>query len=239
MIEISELKFDKDGLIPTIVVDAESGEVLMFAYMNEESLRVSIDEGRTCFRSRSRNELWRKGETSGNVQHIVSIKADCDRDALVVIVNKEGPACHTGVESCFFEDIYNADANSNTDNLADSKVNIISTGTMDRTTVSVSDCTTSTKPFSLDTLHNIIKDRKVNKKPGSYTNYLFEKGLDKILKKLGEESTEVIIAAKSNDKTETIYEIADLAYHVLVLMTEMGITPEDVRRELASRHGDK
>ena len=212
MINISNLKYDKNGLIPTIVVDAESGAVLMFAYMNEESLRVSMDEGRTCFWSRSRNELWRKGETSGNVQHIVSIKADCDKDSLVVTVKKSGPACHTGAESCFFEDIYTA-------NTADSAA--------------------SSKPFTINTLHEIIKDRKANKKPGSYTNYLFEKGIDKILKKLGEESTEVIIAAKSNDKKETIYELADLTYHALVLITEMGITPEDVRRELASRHGDK
>jgi len=213
MTNISELKFDKDGLIPAVVVDAESGAVLMLAYMNEESLRISIDEGKTCFWSRSRKELWRKGETSGNVQHIVSIKADCDKDALVVSVNKSGPACHTGADSCFFENIYNAD----TDDIKDSAA--------------------PTKPFSLNTLHDIVEDRKVNKKPGSYTTYLFEKGIDKILKKLGEESTEVIIAAKSDDKKETIYEIADLTYHALVLMTEMGITPEDVRRELASRHG--
>ena len=210
MINISNLKYDKDGLIPAIVVDAESGVVLMFAYMNEESLKFSIDEGRTCFWSRSRKELWRKGETSGNVQHIVSIKADCDKDALVVTVKKEGPACHTGAESCFFEDVYSTNA---------------------------TDSVTSAKPFSLNTLHDIIEDRKVNKKPGSYTNYLFEKGIDKILKKLGEESTEVIIAAKSDDKKETIYELADLTYHALVLRTEMGITPEDVKRELASRHG--
>ena len=209
MVNISELRFDKDGLIPAVVVDAESGDVLMLAYMNEKSLNISLDEGRTFFWSRSRNEIWQKGKTSGNVQHIVSIKADCDKDALVVTVNKKGPACHTGAESCFFEDVYIADA---------------------------TDSSKSAKLFSLNILHEIIKDRKVNKKPGSYTNYLFEKGLDKILKKLGEESTEVIIAAKSNDKTETIYEIADLTYHALVLMTEMGITPEDVKRELASRH---
>jgi phosphoribosyl-ATP pyrophosphohydrolase/phosphoribosyl-AMP cyclohydrolase len=180
--------------------------------MNEKSLNISLNEGRTFFWSRSRNEIWQKGKTSGNIQHIVSIKADCDKDSLVVTVKKDGPACHTGAESCFFEDIYIADTTSGA---------------------------TATKSFSLDTLHAIVKDRKVNKKPGSYTNYLFEKGLDKILKKLGEESTEVIIAAKSNDKTETIYEIADLTYHALVLMTEMGITPDEVRRELAARHGEK
>jgi len=212
MIKISELKYDKDGLIPAVVVDAESGEVLMLAYMNEKSLNISLDEGRTFFWSRSRNEIWQKGKISGNVQHIVSIKADCDKDSLVVTVKKDGPACHTGAESCFFEDIYIADTAGGA---------------------------TATKPFSLDTLHAIVRDRKLNKKPGSYTNYLFEKGLDKILKKLGEESTEVIIAAKSNDKTETIYEIADLAYHALVLMTEMGITPDEVRQELAARHGEK
>ena len=233
MINISELKFDKDRLIPTIVVDAESGAVLMFAYMNEESLRVSIDEGRTCFWSRSRKELWRKGETSGNVQYIVSIKADCDKDALVVTVNKAGPACHTGAESCFFEDVYIADE----DGITECLLSKATDSATDSAKSSVTGSAASVKQFSLNTLHEIIKDRKVNKKPGSYTNYLFEKGLDKILKKLGEESTEVIIAAKSNDKTETIYELADLTYHALVLMTEMDITPEDVRRELDSRHG--
>jgi phosphoribosyl-ATP pyrophosphohydrolase/phosphoribosyl-AMP cyclohydrolase len=223
MINISGLKYDKDGLIPAVVVDAKSGAVLMLANMNEESLRVSIDEGRTCFWSRSRKELWRKGETSGNVQQIVSIKADCDKDALVVAVNKNGPACHTGADSCFFEDVYNTGADG------------ITGSAVDRAT----DSAIEANAFSLNTLHEIVEDRKINKKPGSYTTYLFEKGLDKILKKLGEESTEVIIAAKSNDKTETIYEIADLIYHTLVLMTEMSITPEDVKRELASRHGEK
>jgi len=206
MIKISEIKFDKDGLVPTVVVDVESGDVLMLAYMNAESLQISIDEGRTCFWSRSRGELWRKGETSGNVQRIVSIRADCDKDALVVTVRKNGPACHTGAESCFFEDVFVSDNEQ-------------------------------AAQFSLNTLHGIIEDRKANKKAGSYTTYLFEKGIDKILKKLGEESTEVIIAAKSNDKAETIYEIADLTYHALVLMTEMGITPDEVKKELASRHG--
>ncbi|MCL2662995.1 MAG: bifunctional phosphoribosyl-AMP cyclohydrolase/phosphoribosyl-ATP diphosphatase HisIE [Oscillospiraceae bacterium] len=224
MIEISELKFDKDGLIPAVVVDAESGDVLMLAYMNEKSLNISIDEGRTFFWSRSRNEIWQKGKTSGNIQHIVSIRADCDKDSLVVTVKKDGPACHTGAESCFFEDLYVADAGSNRDRSAD------------RATNSETDSATATKPFSLNTLHEIVEDRKENKKPGSYTTYLFEKGLDKILKKLGEETTEVIIAAKSDDKAETIYELADLTYHALVLMTEMGITLEDVKRELASRH---
>jgi len=205
VIDIKSLKFDGEGLIPAIVVDATTNDVLMLAYMNEESLKISMDEGKTCFWSRSRNELWRKGETSGNVQNIVSIKADCDLDALVITVNKDGPACHTGAESCFFEDLYNAGTDSG-------------------------------KQFSLDSLHDIIKDRKINKKQGSYTNYLFDKGIDKILKKLGEEATEVIIAAKSNDIKETIYEISDLVYHALVLMTEMGITPDEVKAELKSRH---
>jgi len=204
MINISELKFDEDGLMPAIVVDAGSGVVLMLAYMNEESLKISIEEGRTCFWSRSQKKLWKKGETSGNVQDIVSIKTDCDKDTLLITVNKSGPACHTGEDSCFFEDVFGS--------------------------------TEHTEPFSLDTLHEIIEDRKASKKPGSYTTYLFEKGLDKILKKIGEESTEIIIAAKAGDKTETIYELADFIYHALVLMTEMGITPDEIRKELASRH---
>ena len=208
MIKVNELKFDKDGLIPAIVVDAKTDEVLMLAFMNLESLNISIDEGRTCFWSRSRKELWRKGETSGNVQNIVNIKSDCDKDTLLIRVNKSGPACHTGAESCFFEDLFvNEEENA--------------------------------KPFSLESLHDIIKDRKINIKQGSYTNYLFDKGIDKILKKFGEESTEVIIAAKSDNKTEIIYELSDLVYHALVLMTEMGITPDEVRAELASRHIEK
>ena len=207
MVNLSELKFDNNGLIPAIIVDVETNDVLMFAYMSEESLKISIDEGKTCFWSRSRNELWRKGEGSGNFQQIINIKADCDKDALVITVRKNGPACHTGENSCFFEDVYISDSE-----------------------------TGEQGAFSIDSLHKTIEDRKVNRKPGSYTTYLFEKGLDKILKKLGEESTEVIIAAKSNDKGETIYELADYVYHALVLMTEMGITPEEVRKELASRH---
>jgi len=208
VIDIKDLKFDSEGLIPAIIVDATSNDVLMFAFMNEESLNISIDEGKTCFWSRSRKELWRKGETSGNIQNIVSIKTDCDNDSLLIAVNKNGPACHTGAESCFFEDIY-----TSTD--------------------------TQAKSFSLDSLHDIIKDRKINKKQGSYTNYLFDKGIDKILKKIGEESTEVIIAAKSDDKKETIFELSDLIYHALVLMTEMGISPDEIRTELKSRHAGK
>ncbi len=203
MVNIEDLKFDEKGLIPAVVVDAESNNVLTVAYMNRESLQISINEGRTCFWSRSRQELWRKGETSGNVQHIVSITADCDRDALVVEVEKEGPACHLGTDSCFAYPVYE---------------------------------NPERHPFTMDGLMELLEGRKAEKKEGSYTTYLFEKGLDKILKKIGEESTEVIIAAKAEDKKETIYEIADLAYHVMVLMVQAGISLEDVKKELAGRH---
>lgn len=203
MFDINTLKFDEKGLIPAVVVDALSKKVLTVAYMNRESLEISMKEGKTCFWSRSRQELWRKGETSGNYQHIVSITADCDRDALTVEVLKDGPACHLGTESCFNETVYQSEENHG---------------------------------FSIDGLMELLKGRKADKPEGSYTTYLFEKGLDKILKKVGEESTEVIIAAKAEDKKETVYEIADLAYHVLVLMVEAGISLEDVRKELASRH---
>ena len=198
-----ELRFDERGLIPAIVQDHYTKEVLTLAYMNAESLAISIVEGRTCFFSRSRQQLWRKGETSGNVQRIVSITADCDGDALVVEVVKSGPACHTGEESCFHHPIHISE---------------------------------ELKQFSYEALYQLIAGRKTDPKEGSYTTYLFNKGIDKILKKVGEECTEVIIGAKSNDKKETVYEIADLAYHVMVLMTQMGISVEDVHRELASRH---
>ena len=203
MLNIEELKFDEKGLIPAVVVDAHSKKVLTLAYMNKESLKISMEKGLTCFFSRSRNELWLKGETSGNYQHIVSITADCDKDALTVMVEKDGPACHLGTDSCFTNTLYESDEKSE---------------------------------FSLDILMDMIKGRKTEKKEGSYTTYLFEKGIDKILKKVGEESTEVIIAGKADDKAETIYEISDLTYHVLVLMVEMGISLEDIRKELASRH---
>ena len=203
--KIADLKFGKDGLIPAIVVDADTKEVLTLAYMNEESLNITLAEKRTCFWSRSRGELWRKGETSGNIQHVVSVTADCDKDALVVRVKKEGPACHTGAETCFFNELF----------VDEEKVN---TG------------------FSLKGLYNLLLTRKAELPQGSYTTYLFEKGLDKILKKVGEECTEVIIAGKADDKKETIYELADLTYHALVLMAQMGITVEEVREELASRH---
>ena len=232
MIDIGELKFDENGLIPAIVVDADNGAVLTLAYMNKESLEISITEGRTCFWSRSRKELWRKGETSGNIQRIVNIKADCDRDALTVTVKKDGPACHTGADSCFNDDLFVAGSNiagPANDGVRAAGDHVFSSqlSTLDFQ---------ETGPFTLDTLYGIIGDRKINGKPGSYTTYLFEKGLDKILKKLGEESTEVIIAGKSGDKAETIYEIADLAYHAMVLMAHMDITPGDVKKELESRH---
>lgn len=201
---LSELKFDAQGLIPAVVLDDETGEILTLAYMNRESLEISLREKRTCFWSRSRQTLWRKGETSGNVQHIRRIVADCDADALAVYVQKEGPACHTGAESCFFNELFENDELS--------------------------------PSFSYEGLMQLILGRKTEKKEGSYTTYLFEKGMDKILKKVGEESTEVIVAAKNDDKKETVYEIADLAYHVMVLMAEMGISVDDVTRELASRH---
>ena len=203
MINIDELKFDEKGLIPAVVVDAHSKKVLTVAYMNKESLKISMEKELTCFYSRSRNELWLKGETSGNYQHIVSITADCDKDALTVVVEKEGPACHTGSDSCFTNPVFESE------NRAE---------------------------FSMDGLYELLEGRKKDMPEGSYTTYLFQKGIDKILKKVGEESTEVIIAGKAGDKKETIYEIADLAYHVMVMMVEMGISVEDVRKELASRH---
>ena len=203
MINTDELKFDEKGLIPAIVVDAVSKRVLTLAYMNKESLQISMERARTCFFSRSRQELWLKGETSGNYQNIVSITADCDKDALVVMVEPEGPACHLGTESCFEYPVWESE---------------------------------KLHEFSYQGLMKLIEGRKTGKKEGSYTTYLFEKGIDKILKKVGEECTEVIIAGKADDKAETIYEIADLAYHVMVLMTQMGISLEDIHKELASRH---
>ena len=200
---IEQLKFDEKGLIPAIVVDAITKRVLTLAYMNKESLQISMEKGLTCFWSRSRQELWLKGETSGNYQHIVSITADCDNDALVVMVEPDGPACHLGTDSCFENPVFQSEERHE---------------------------------FSYEGLMKLIEGRKTEKKEGSYTTYLFEKGLDKMLKKVGEESTEVIIAAKADDKKETIYEIADLAYHVMVMMIEMGISLEDIHKELASRH---
>ena len=198
-----DLKFDERGLIPAIVQDHYTKEVLTLAYMNRESLEISMKEGRTCFWSRSRQELWRKGETSGNVQHIVDITADCDRDALVVTVNKEGPACHLGTDSCFNQRVFEGDRG---------------------------------EPFSVESLYRLLQGRKRDLPAGSYTTYLFQKGVDKMLKKVGEECTEVIIAGRKEDRAETVYEIADLCYHVMVLMVQMGISVEDVTRELEKRH---
>lgn len=203
MVNISELKFDKKGLIPAIVVDAGTGMVLMQAYMNEESLKLSIEKKLTCFYSRSRDELWIKGETSGNYQHIVSITADCDKDSLLIKVNPDGPACHLGTQSCFEYPVFEEQDEPR---------------------------------FSYEGLMELIKGRKTDVKEGSYTSYLFEKGIDKILKKVGEESTEVIIAAKAGDRKETVYEVADLAYHVMVMMAEMGIGLDEISQELAKRH---
>ena len=203
MLEIDKLKFDQNGLIPAIVIDTDTKQVLMMAYMNAESLLISMEEGRTCFWSRSRKEIWRKGQTSGNMQQIVSITADCDADTLLVEVRKSGPACHTGAESCFFQPVYEGGAMPG---------------------------------FRYADLFEMLRGRKANPKEGSYTTYLFEKGLDKILKKVGEETTEVILAAKDRDKANTVYEIGDLMYHCMVLMIESGIELDDIQREMASRH---
>lgn len=203
MLDINQLKFDDKGLIPAVVVDAWSKKVLTVAYMNKESLEISIEKGLTCFYSRSREELWLKGETSGNYQHIVSITADCDNDALVVVVEKDGPACHTGTDSCFTKEVYQSE---------------------------------DKHEFTVNGLYELLEGRKNDMPEGSYTTYLFSKGTDKILKKIGEECTEVIIAGKADDKAETVYEIADLMYHTMVLMVNMGISVEDIQKELASRH---
>ncbi len=200
---IDELKFDANGLIPAVVQDYFSKQVLTVAYMNRQSLEISMKEGRTCFFSRSRQQLWRKGETSGNTQEIVTIKADCDMDALVVEVIKKGPACHMGAESCFFNPVYQSEDHQD---------------------------------FSMEALYQLLVGRKTSPKEGSYTTYLFQKGIDKILKKVGEECTEVIVAGKGGSKEETIFEIADLAYHVMVLMVEMGIQPKDIFAQLENRH---
>ena len=203
MINNDELKFDEKGLIPAIVQDARTGRVLTLAYMSRESLELSLEREKTTLWSRSRQELWLKGETSGNYQHLVSVTADCDGDALLVRVEPDGPACHKGTESCFEYPLWHS---------------------------------SNRGEFSVEGLYQLLQDRKATLPEGSYTSYLFQKGIDKILKKVGEECTEVIIAGKAGDKAETVYELADLAYHALVLMTEMGITPADVAKELASRH---
>lgn len=203
MNNMMDLKFDDNGLIPVVVQDYYTKQVLTVAYMNRESLAITMREGRTCFFSRSRQELWRKGETSGNTQEVVTITADCDKDALVIQVIKNGPACHTGANSCFFEPVYQSQ---------------------------------TVPAFSVDALYDMIRNRKENPKPGSYTNYLFDKGIEKILKKVGEESTEVVIAAARDKREEVVYEVSDLAYHLLVMMVETGVKPEDIVKELAGRH---
>lgn len=203
MIDINDIKFDDKGLVPAIVKDSVTKKVLTLAYMNKQSLEITLKEGTTCFWSRSRHELWRKGETSGNTQQVVNITADCDCDALVVEVKKAGPACHTGSDSCFTNLLCGERAENDT--------------------------------HTLQSLYELLLSRKKLMPENSYTTYLFQKGIDKILKKIGEETTEVIIGAK-NSKEECIYEIADLAYHVLVLMVEMGISVEEINSELASRN---
>ncbi|MCR5009686.1 MAG: bifunctional phosphoribosyl-AMP cyclohydrolase/phosphoribosyl-ATP diphosphatase HisIE [Clostridia bacterium] len=204
MTDIGDIRFDANGLVPAVVTDAASGKVLMLAYMNEESLKQTIRTGLATFWSRSRQELWTKGETSGNYMHVVSITADCDRDSLVIKARPDGPACHLGTESCFEYPLLEGESPDD--------------------------------DFSLESLYKLLQGRKAELPEGSYTTYLFQKGTDKILKKVGEECTEVIIAAKAEDKPETIYEIADLAYHVMVLMVQQGISLDDIRKELASRH---
>jgi len=201
--DIGELKFDEKGLIPCVVQDAENGRVLMLAYMNKQSIEITLAEQRTCFWSRSRGELWRKGETSGNVQHLVSLTADCDNDTLLAQVTKDGPACHTGAESCFFQTLQEGDAQAE---------------------------------FSLCQLYRLLEERNSQRPEGSYTSYLFDKGREKILKKIGEECAEVIIGAMKDNREEMIYEIADLSYHILVLMVEAGINPDDILTELGNRH---
>lgn len=201
MYDIEKLKFDENGLIPCVVQDFYTKKVLTLAYMNRESLAVTLEKKQTCFYSRSRRELWLKGETSGNRQHLVSLTADCDGDALVAQVIKDGPACHTGADSCFFSVIYGEN-----------------------------------DTFSAAELYALLLERNRTRPQNSYTTYLFEKGKEKILKKVGEECTEVVIAAMKDDKAETVFEISDLCYHVLVLMAEMGITPHDILAELNSRH---
>lgn len=204
MFDIKNLKYNADGLIPAIITDEADGAVLMLGYMNAESLGITLEQKKVCFFSRSRQKLWLKGETSGNFLNVVSIKTDCDADTLLITANPDGPTCHTGARSCFFEDIYE-DENAE-------------------------------QAFCLDDLMKLIEGRKTDPKEGSYTTYLFEKGIDKILKKVGEECTEVIIAGKGGDRAEAIFEIADLTYHIMVMMTEMGISLDEVRAELASRH---
>lgn len=201
--EIEDITFDEAGLIPAVIQDEESGDVLMLAYMNKESLEKSIETKETWFYSRSRKELWNKGATSGNKQTITQITFDCDSDALVVTVIPKGPACHTGEDSCFYKTVF---------------------------------AETPTNRTVISQLTKNIADRKVNPVEGTYTTYLFNEGIDKILKKVGEETSEVIIGAKNNDKQEVIWEISDLVYHTLVLMEELGVNVSDIQQELIERH---
>ena len=195
-INLDEIKFDERGLVPAIVQNAKTREVLTLAYMNEESLARTIETSETWFWSRSRNELWHKGETSGNTQRVVSLALDCDRDAILVLVDPAGPACHTGAVSCF---------------------DIPSTQSL------------------LTRLYELIQSRERERPDGSYTTYLFEEGLDKILKKLGEESAETIIAAKNDDQARLVSEVSDLVYHLLVLLVARGVSLEEVANELEQR----
>jgi phosphoribosyl-ATP pyrophosphohydrolase/phosphoribosyl-AMP cyclohydrolase len=200
MINFDEIRFDERGLIPAIVQDAATREVLTLAYMNRESLARTLETKQTWFWSRSRNELWHKGETSGNTQEVIQVALDCDRDALIVLVKPAGPACHTGAVSCF------------------------DTGTGPR----------ALGPL-LDQLYELIESRERERPAGSYTTYLFNEGLDKILKKVGEESAETIIAAKNDDDARLTAEASDLLYHLLVLLVARGLSLADVAEELASR----
>ncbi|AHM56703.1 histidine biosynthesis bifunctional protein hisIE [Peptoclostridium acidaminophilum DSM 3953] len=202
---LKDIKYDANGLVPAIVQDFNTGDVLMLAYMNSESLKKTVETGRTWFYSRSRQSLWNKGETSGNFQNVKNMYFDCDADSILVQVEQIGPACHTGSKSCFFNKLVESDEAP------------VEAGIMGR-------------------VYELITERKENPVDGSYTNYLFDKGIDKILKKVGEEASEVIIGAKNSDKGETVYEISDLVYHLLVLMVHMGIEIDDIKRELDKRY---
>lgn len=205
---IEELKFDDQGLIPAIVQEASTGQVLMLAYMNRESLEKTLETGTTWFYSRSRQALWNKGATSGNWQQVKEIRIDCDQDALLVLVDQRGNACHTGSHSCFSQPLLVGEVK------AQAEIGAV-----------------------LQRLQDLIKDRRENPVEGSYTNYLLEKGIDKILKKVGEETTEVVIAAKNNSPEELTYEASDLLYHLTVLLTYQGLTYQDLAKELIKRQG--
>ena len=209
-IDIAKLQFDKNGLIPAIVQDARTHEVLTLAYMNEESLRRTVETGETWFWSRSRNELWHKGETSGNTQSVIEIISDCDHDAILVRVNPAGPACHKGLVSCFHN-------------------------TIDQSSLDEEHNTPGDFSDTLESLYRVIESRKRDRPQGSYTSYLFDEGIDKILKKVGEEASETIIAAKNDDDRLFVGELSDLIYHLLVLMVERGISLHHIRSEFDRR----